>query len=273
MLNDRQNTTNVTYLDAPIERAWRATVHPDGLNRWLSDVVLFSGDPGSPRPGDRYQFGYGDITNETTIAEVAPPLRLVLADHYVTRMPDGTPRPYALRTTYSLQPTADGVRYEVHVFGYPDDDLGQWIRDCMYMGWRKSLLNLKAVLETGQDLRKAIYGYPRLGLAQQTLLPSQRERTGAQAGNYVIAAWDGPAARAGIGPDDVVVAIAGQPTPTYDDYVRALANLHDDQPVAVEFVRRGVRHRVEVRLTTEPRFTGLISPEESEALLMERLRR
>lgn len=107
---DNRTTVNTIYVETTLDEAWWATIHPDGNNAWLSDVGRFSGNPDAPRAGDLYEFAYGNITNRSLIAEVEPPRRLVLNDTYRSHMADDTFIIYHLRTTYSLEPTPEGIR-------------------------------------------------------------------------------------------------------------------------------------------------------------------
>jgi len=58
----------------------------------------------------------------------------------------------------------------------------------------------------------------------------------------------GPAARAGIRPGDIILAVDNKPTPTSDVLVSVLANLHPGQRVPVN-VLRGKGHRLTVTVT------------------------
>jgi putative serine protease PepD len=58
----------------------------------------------------------------------------------------------------------------------------------------------------------------------------------------------GPAAKAGIKPGDVIVAVKGQPTPTADVLVSVLADLHPGQKVPVKLLRHGKELTVTVTL-------------------------
>ena len=58
----------------------------------------------------------------------------------------------------------------------------------------------------------------------------------------------GPAAKAGIKPGDVILAVKGQPTPTADVLVSVLADLHPGQTVPVKLLRHGKKLTVAVTL-------------------------
>jgi putative serine protease PepD len=63
----------------------------------------------------------------------------------------------------------------------------------------------------------------------------------------------GPAATAGIKPGDVIVAVAGQPTPTTDVLSSVLATVHPGQKVPVVVVDpQGARSTIQVRLGSQP---------------------
>jgi putative serine protease PepD len=59
---------------------------------------------------------------------------------------------------------------------------------------------------------------------------------------------DGPAAKAGIKQGDIIVSVAGKPTPTADVLVSVLATLHPRQKVPVKLVRHGKEITVTVTL-------------------------
>jgi S1-C subfamily serine protease len=59
---------------------------------------------------------------------------------------------------------------------------------------------------------------------------------------------NGPAARAGIEPGDIIVSVDGKPTPTADDLTAVLAGLRPGQRVPVEVDRNGSRQTVQVTL-------------------------
>jgi len=58
----------------------------------------------------------------------------------------------------------------------------------------------------------------------------------------------GPAAKAGIKPGDVILAVKGQPTPTADVLVSVFADLHPGQKVPVKLLRHGKKLTVTVTL-------------------------
>lgn len=135
----------------------------------------------------------------------------------------------------------------------------------MSLGWRKALYNLKVVLETGQDVREALYGYPRMGVSNSTLPPSRYAETGCTGGSYLRQVFpDSPAALAGLETGDVVTAINRRPVRSYADLVREISRSKPDQPTPVDYVRRGERRSTEVVLCLEPVFTGLINPTEAD---------
>ena len=58
----------------------------------------------------------------------------------------------------------------------------------------------------------------------------------------------GPAAKAGIKPGDVILAVNGKPAPTADVLVSVLADLHPGQKVPVKLLRHGKELTVTVTL-------------------------
>jgi S1-C subfamily serine protease len=62
----------------------------------------------------------------------------------------------------------------------------------------------------------------------------------------------GPAAKAGIQPGDVIVAVDGQPTPTTEELQAVLPTLKPGQRVNVDLVRGGTKLTVSLALGSQP---------------------
>src|SRR5690606_20028055 len=127
---------------------------------------------------------------------------------------------------------------------FTDDTRGGWFRECLEMGWRRSLMNLKSVLELGMDLRTEMFSYPRLGVTNCTVNEEQAKETGvpAERGNYLLAVFPyGPAERCGLKQGDVMTAIGGVPVPDYSTFVRVISRHYGSkEPVAITYVRDGI---------------------------------
>ncbi|MDA8297313.1 MAG: trypsin-like peptidase domain-containing protein [Actinomycetota bacterium] len=79
-------------------------------------------------------------------------------------------------------------------------------------------------------------GRAAIGISGQTVYNS----TSGSGGVYVSAVTpDGPAARAGVRPGDVITAIGNTPVNSFEDLVMALAKLHPGQKVNLSYLRAG----------------------------------
>ncbi len=263
----KDRSINITYLEAPIEQVWRAVVTPKGSNSYLTDQVLTSGDPNDPRAGDRYTLYYGDITNKAVIEHCEPYNLFILADNYESMAPDGTIDPFPVRTAYRFESQGAYTKLVLEVEGFQPDTHGQWFRECLEMGWRRSLMNLKSVLELGMDLRTELFSYPRLGVTNCTVNDEQDKETSVQAGqgNYLLYVFPGgPAERGGLRQKDVITAIGNVAVPNYGAFVRAISRYYaSKEPVAFTYMRDGEEREVLLDLTIDRMFTGLIEGTDS----------
>jgi len=272
----KDRSINVTYLEASVDSVWQAVATPNGSNRYLTDRVNTTGDADEPRAGDRLTLFYGDITNHAVVLEVEHKRRFVLADSYESMAPDGTVDPFCVRTVYTFEEEEDFTKLTLEVQGFADNTHGQWFRECLEMGWRRSLANLKSVLELGMDLRTELFSYPRLGVTNCTVNEEQSEATGIGEGegNYLLDVFPGgPAEEAGLRCGDVITAIGAVPVPDYRTFVRAISSYYGKRkPVEIEYCRGGEACRVIADVSIDRMFTGLIEGT-AEAQELERIRR
>lgn len=272
----RDRSINITYVEAPIERVWRAVATPNGSNSYLTDRVDTTGDPDMPHVGDRLTLYYGDIINRAVILEVKPWHTFILADAYESMAPDGTIDPFHVKTSYIFKSEGVFTKMILTVEGYADNTHGQWFRECLEMGWRRSLANLKGVLELGMDLRTELFSYPRLGITNCTVNASQSKETGVPPGegNYLLDVFpSGPAEVAGLCPGDVITAVGDVPVRNYRSYVRAISRYYGaSEPVDVIYIRDGNERNAQVAVSIDRMFTGLIEGTD-ESLEIERARR
>ncbi|MFC5407313.1 PDZ domain-containing protein [Cohnella soli] len=259
----KDRSVNVTYIEAPIETVWKTVATTLGSNAYLTDQALTSGDPEQPKIGDRFTLYYGDIINRAVVLHYEPYKLFVLSDAYESMAPDGTVDPFPVRTSYAFESYGQAfTKLTLEVQGYDSDTYGQWFRECLEMGWRRSLLNLKSVLELGMDLRNELFSYPRLGITNCTVNAEQCEETGVPEGrgNYLLTVFpNGPAERGGLAQGDVITAIDGKPVPDYRTYVRVVSGYYASKvPVTITYVRNGQEGEVVLDLTIDRMFTGLI---------------
>ncbi|UFJ42394.1 PDZ domain-containing protein [Brevibacillus humidisoli] len=258
-------TINITYLEAPLEQVWWSIATPSGSNSYLTDKVETSGAYDQPQVGDRYTLYYGDIVNYATVVACEPHRLFVLSDTYQSMAPDGTIQTFLVKTSYSMEPVGSFVKLTIEVAGFSHDLMGQWLRECLEMGWRRSLMNLKSVLELGLDLRAEMFSYPRMGIANCTVTQEQALQAGVEAGkgNYLMEVFpNSPAAEAGLERGDVIVRIDDTPIGDYASFVRAISRYYGKRaPVRIGYVREGAYRETEANLSIEDRFTGLVDPD------------
>jgi uncharacterized protein YndB with AHSA1/START domain len=132
----------VTSIDigVPIEEAWREITKTGVLQRACFDTVLV----GELKPGTPYRYETRDRSRALirgTILEVDPPRRLALTFKFI-----GGKEPEA-RVAYELEPIPGGVRVTIV---HEELDTSTRHGRSVAGGWRTFLVNLRAVLETGQ---------------------------------------------------------------------------------------------------------------------------
>ncbi|NBI29836.1 PDZ domain-containing protein [Chengkuizengella marina] len=274
MINSELNKTiNIIHIESSIEKVWRGIALPDGSNAYLSDKAQTTGDPQNPQPGDVFHFIYGDIENESKCVESEFPTRFRLLDQYQSMLPDGTLVPYNLDTTFKLKQMDEMVELTVEVTGYGEEPHDLWIRECMETGWRRSLINLKCVLELGLDLRNELFGYPRIGVNNTGVSDyySATYNLELGKGNYILECFPGgPAYEAGIRKGDVVTTISDQPVNNYCEFVMELSKSYSTKKeIHIEYLRNGQMHTAILNPTYDDRFTGLIDPNTNSEDLIE----
>ncbi|MFD2673334.1 PDZ domain-containing protein [Marinicrinis sediminis] len=263
--NDR--TLNITYLEAPLEQVWWSVATPSGSNTYLTYYASTSGVDGSPRIGDRYQLNYGDIMNENEIVACEPMRKIAFSDAYQSMDPDGQMQTYSVQTSYELEQAGSLTKLSLQVKGFEPTTHGQWFRECLEMGWRRSLMNLKSVLELGLDLRTEMFSFPRLGVLNGTVNKEQSIVTGVPQGegNYLLEVFpNSPAAQAGLRKGDVVRSIGGADTNDYAEFVRVVSGYYGQQAEpGLTFVRNGKEQETTIQFTLDDTFTGLIDIEKT----------
>lgn len=272
---DRRHTVNVIHLESTPETVWRMIATVSGSNAYLSDFGSTTGDPDHPQAGDKFRFTYGDIENETECIASQFPHMYKLSDCYVSILSNGDTVEYNLQTTFLIEQQGPFVILTVEVEGYGNEGHGLWLRECMETGWRRSLTNLKCVLELGLDLRLNLFGYPRLGVTNTGHSEIYEKETGLPAGkgNYIMQAFSqGPAYKAGIRSGDVILTVNGAEVNTHKALVVALSKQYNNPaPIKVLYARDRQLYETEVHLSYDEKFTGFVDAKTKEEL--QRLKR
>jgi len=207
------------------------------LSEWLCGFALVH-----PNPGQNlyllWQDGYYAAGSYTEVVENE---RL----RFTWR---GKDEPAASEVTVVLAPAGGGTRVTVTHSGLPDGSA-----DAQRSRWASALENLASTLETGIDLRYA--RRPMLGvfidevsedLAARVGLPDRR-------GIALTGVLDGMSAqRAGLGRDDVLLAIDGQETPDFFSLGAVMSSKQAGDTVRVTYFRDGARHTMPLMLMPPP---------------------
>jgi PDZ domain/Activator of Hsp90 ATPase homolog 1-like protein len=254
-----------TYLEASIQQVWWSVSTPEGMNSFLTYKSESSGDPVSPKVGDRFFLNYGDIENEQVVLEYSVDRVFKVSDSYKSISPDGSVQEFKVTTQTTLEQLDETfVKLTLSVTGFSPDTFGQWFRECMKFGWQRSLMSLKSVLELGMDLRTPLFSYPRLGILNCTINKEQREKTGCQKeGNYLLEVFpNSPAAHAGLETGDVILSIGDRVTKDYENFVKIISSYGEKlENVPVRYYREGRELNTVVNFSLEEMFTGLVDTE------------
>lgn len=115
--------------------------------------------------------------------------------------------------------------------------------------------NLKSKEEVEEKDNPAEPAAAFLGIASMQVPDMLAEHLGLKAGEGVVVRAvvpDGPAAKAGIAANDVIVRIAGEAVGSAADLSREIASRKPDEKVAIDLIRKGKASNVEVTLTRKP---------------------
>ncbi|WP_214483021.1 PDZ domain-containing protein [Bacillus sp. SM2101] len=251
-----------TYLDAPIEKVWRSIATPDGMNSYLTYKSSSTGDPHHPKQGDHFYLNYGDIENDQLVALFNENDTFRVFDTYKSISPDGSIQKFQVQTTTKITIEENNfTKLALTVKGFGLDTFGQWFRECMRLGWTRSLINLKSVLELGMDLRTALFSYPRLGVLNCTVNSEQKsELNYSGEGNYLLEVFpNSPASIAGLKQGDIILFINDKETPNYDQFVKIISTFDIEKDnITIRYYRDGAIYDTKIQLSLEESFTGLV---------------
>ncbi|MFB0842421.1 PDZ domain-containing protein [Paenibacillus oleatilyticus] len=265
--NHRTASHSTMHIEAAPEQIWEGLATARGMNTYLTDEVHAPNEHISE--GDEIRIVIGDMINDAVCLASDRPRLFRLKDRFRSLLADDSYVEYELVTTFRLEEEEHMTRVTVEVDGYDENsELHRWVRECGEFGWKQSLFNLKLVLELGLDLRYDVFGYPRFGVCNYTATPAQLRAKGLDPdrvqGNYLMEVFpEGPAARAGLRPGDIVVSFGGRDVPTYAEFIRSLGLCAGTNgPVGVTYYREGCKLHTEAALSYDKLLTGLVDPTE-----------
>jgi uncharacterized protein YndB with AHSA1/START domain len=259
-MSDERMVTQTVVVDTTPELAFEAVTQASELREWMCDRAETEVWPGG-RYEVRWQSGY---RAEGTFTELNPPHRAAFTWH-------GTDEPGQTAVTAIITPRDEGVEVALIHSGFGPG--AEWDAPLAASGegWASGLENLKSTLETGVDLRLA--RQPFLGINLDLLTPERAAQEGiaVERGIYVLDAVEGSGAdAAGLGHGDVIVALGGKVTLSFQELTAALRAHRAGEVVDVELVRRQARETVQVTLGQRPQVDVPNTAEELASLLAER---
>lgn len=263
-MESKYGSFNEIYLESSVCEVWRHLVTPEGLNSFLTYTAKKNNNKNRVEKFDIYTLNYGDIENKTTVIQCEAYKRLFLSDNYESMTPDGTIEKFHVYTLFNLiKKGSHHTKLTVSVFGYDNTIHDQWLKECLEMGWRRSLINLKSVLELGMDLRDRLFSYPRLGVTNCSYSIINPNRN--IEGNYLLHVFpNSPAEIAGLKKGDTITKVNNYVVPTYKDFVINISKYQDTtDPIYIEFMREEKTKKVKVNLSQSEIFTGQINIHET----------
>ena len=242
-MSEERNVRQSVTVDATLERAFEALTQTGELRDWFSDLAW-----ADVHPGGRYALHWGQGYHvEGRFLELEPPQRAVISWQ-------GTGEPAETRVVFGLEPREGGVEVTVLHTGFgPGSEWDAAVAQSE-RGWQVGLENLRSTLETGTDLRTA--RQPFLGINLDILTPERAAREGiaAQWGIYIQGTVAGSGAQAaGLCQGDVLVALGGRQTPSFDELGVVLRAHQAGDVVEAELVRGQQRETVQITLGPRPR--------------------
>ncbi len=262
MSEERQVVQSVV-VDATPELAFEALTTTGELREWCADQAW-----AEPRPGGRFALHWNSGYHaEGTFLEVDPPRRAAVSWR-------GTGEPGETRLEFVVAPRESGVEVTLRHSGFGPGKAWDSALEESQKGWALGLENLQSTLETGVDLR--VVRQPFLGITLDLLTPERAEREGiaVQRGIYVTSTVEGSGAEAaGLGNGDIMVALAGWPTPGFAELTEALRAHQVGDTVEAELVHGQERRTVPITLGTRPQPELPESAEKLAAQLAERFQK
>ncbi len=131
------------FIHASPRRIFEAITDPKWLVGWLCDTAEISA-----KKGGRYSFGWEDgPTHRGEVEDLDPGKSLTLAWSWEGVELEGT------KLKLTVKPKKGGALFGVEHSGFPRQERWADLYGGAEWGWTYFAMNLKSVLETGQDLR------------------------------------------------------------------------------------------------------------------------
>jgi len=236
MADERQVTFEIV-IQTTAELAFEALTKASELREWCSDEARTD-----PHPGGRLDLGWNSgYRAQGHFTAVEAPHRVAFT------WQGGEPAETLVEAT--VEPLPAGVRVRLVHSGFGEGDAWDRAVAESEQGWGPGLENLKSTLETGVDLR--FVRKPFMGIFLDILTPERAEKEGiaADAGIYINTALEGsPAQAAGLQRGDVILSMAGKPTPGYHELGNVLGAHHSGDVLPMEVVRGHERLAMEITL-------------------------
>jgi uncharacterized protein YndB with AHSA1/START domain len=215
-------------VDATPQAAYHLFTNPLALTNWLCNA-----SEADARPGGRlylwWDSGYYATGVYTAMEE----------HHSVAFSWFGRDEPAETDVRVLLTPQREATQITLEHMGVGVDDIWKKTKEELKKGWEIALDNLQSVLETGWDLR--FIRRPMLGIVPAGPLDSKTvTKLGLPVAEGILlgAVVSGMGAKAaGLHRDDVLVELAGEPTPDWASLRSVLGNLYAGDEVEVVFFR------------------------------------
>jgi uncharacterized protein YndB with AHSA1/START domain len=229
-------------IGAPTAAAYRAFTRSVAVREWMCDGAVVDARPG----GRLYVWWNSGYYAAGEFTALEPERRVAFTWQ-------GRGEPGVSQVEVVLAASGEGVEVTLTHGGFGAGDTWRKARDESQDGWTQGMENLKAVLETGQDLRYVLR--PMLGIYVDEFNAEIAARLGVpvSAGTRLSGVVAGMGAQAaGLRAGDVIIAIAGRPADNYPSLVSALQPHRAGDRVPVEFYRGRERCTTEMVLSRRP---------------------
>ncbi len=219
-------------IQAPPELVFGAWTQAGGLREWFCREARTD-----PRKGGQFRVGWWsgyEARGKFTV--FSPPQRLGF-----TWL--GLGEPGETNVKIALKPVDGGTHLTLTHSGFGTGKKWAGQAQGAAREWNRVLDNLRSVLETGMDPRAA--RRPRIGLVFETSKDA--------AGIVVLSVVPGgPAEKAGLQKDDIIVRFDGQPIHSEGEFISVFSRCHAGQRVRAAYWRGGERSAMTIVLGARP---------------------